>query len=711
MKKFGHLLLAAMTFCSIFFQFQPVLADSTTFNVLFFAPAIGQNRYMMLRDTKTLHKYQFQFKEYISYGYRPLEMRQTGQRLRGIIDHTLVSDFIGAFGITEWMQIGFDFPYAFLDRFRPVASPLGTPLRNERGLSDMRFELKARITDDCRFPVGLAVAPFITIPTGSDNELLGDPGVTGGFNAIVDGRILRRLLLTFNLGFQTGRKVNIQNVDYQHRLLAGAGIHYQFPKGLAVFGEVNSNTNVDTAFSEKDVNPVEGMVGVKWDIKKTGVELAAAAGNCLICGVKGANARAVLGVGYRYNTKKYQDLDDFDNRVCLKRFAEIEDAWDIYYLKANCPPPENYSSHHHDAACPKYYELGEVVELYMRCPSNPEAYKAGVHDAACPKIYNLNEQYSQEQIMAIYTLAAAELGIRCPKPEEFNSKLHDDACPKYYDFQQMSNLSKLCPADAAKYQPGVDDPSCPKYYTLREKYPEDLWEIIDQLSAQDTDADGINDFMDMCPEQAEDFNNFADEDGCPEGGIVGISGAEIKTFKPVYFAFNSTKLDYDATQALDQVIGLINETPWIRTVKIDGHADERGSDAVNKRISRKRAMVVIDYMKKHGLRNDVNLIPAAYGERRPVSLGRTEADYALNRRVAFTIASEDFAIQHAETGMVPKFDVDATDDSIISTSKSEFVSEVVPDKKESKQEDQSELTDEEKKEWNEYQGVIESSKD
>ncbi|MFH1874780.1 MAG: OmpA family protein, partial [Pseudomonadota bacterium] len=636
----------------------------------------------------TLHKYQFQVAEYLSYGYRPLEMRQTGQRLRGIIDHTVVSDFTGAFGVTEWMQIGFDLPYAVLDRFRPVASPLGTALRNERGLSDIRLELKARIIDDCRFPIGIAVAPFMTLPTGSDNKLLGDPGITGGLNAIIDGRILRRLLLTFNLGFQTGRKVNIQNVDYQHRLLAGAGIHYKFLNGMSVFGEVNSNTNVDTAFTEKDVNPVEGMVGMKWDVKKTGVELAAAAGNCLICGVKGANARAVLGVSYRYNSKKYQDLDAFDDQVCLKRFGEIEDAWDIYYLKSNCPAPENYNPHFHDAACPKYYELGEIVELYMRCPSRPEDYKEGVHDDACPKIYNLGEEYSQEQIMAIYTLAAAELGIRCPAPDEFNPKLHDDACPKYYDLQTLSTLSKVCPDDPAKYQPGIDDAACPKFYTLREQYPEDLWEIIDLLSSKDSDNDGINDFLDLCPNQAEDFNGFADQDGCPEGGIVGIVGAEIQTFKPVYFAFNSTKLPYDAQQALDQVIGVINETPWIRTIKISGHADARGTVSANDRIARARAKVVIDYMNQHGLRKNIDLVAVGYGSRKPVSLGTTETDYALNRRAVFTIASEDFAIQHEELGM----------DSA--------AAQPIPAVAEPK-----ELTDVEKKKWQEYQGIIESSKD
>jgi len=51
------------------------ISASSTFNGQFFQPAIGRNSYLMLHSTDTLHALQFNVGDFISYGYRPLEMR------------------------------------------------------------------------------------------------------------------------------------------------------------------------------------------------------------------------------------------------------------------------------------------------------------------------------------------------------------------------------------------------------------------------------------------------------------------------------------------------------------------------------------------------------------------------------------------------------------------------------------------------------------
>ena len=43
---------------------------------------------------------------------------------------------------------------------------------------------------------------------------------------------------------------------------------------------------------------------------------------------------------------------------------------------------------------------------------------------------------------------------------------------------------------------------------------------------RDSDADGIPDDKDDCPELAEDFNGFEDDDGCPDGGNDGNPGSQ-----------------------------------------------------------------------------------------------------------------------------------------------------------------------------------------
>lgn len=643
--KFTRLAILISVVClGVFTSMADVFAASPTFNSLFFKPATGRNPYMMLHGTNTLNQWQFEVGEYISYGYRPLEMKQGNTRLQGVIDHSLVADFVAAIGFLDWFQVGLDFPVVLINEFRPPLVPETVPMKNKMSVGDLRFELKFKALDACAFPVGLAVIPFVTVPTGKDEYYVGDPGMTGGLRVALDGRVSRRIGLTLNVGYQGGKSVAIQNIDFKHIFILGGGINAFLPHGVSVFGEANAEAAFSHFWSDRDLNPVELLAGVKWDIKDTGVRLSAAAGSCILCGVKGAYARSAIGVSYRWNPKKYRDKDAALEKPCERRFSKGMTPEEIYYLKMHCPPdPADYKQGVHDEACPKYYELSEVAELLMRCPPRPEDFRPGIDDEACPKVYTLSEKYSPDEIQSIYTLMAAEYGTRCPPdPEEFNPMLHDQACPKYYDLRELSALSLKCPDDPGDFRPGVDDEACPKYYTLREQYPEDQWEMIEKLSKLDTDKDRINDYLDMCPREPEDYNGFADDDGCPDGGVAAISGGEIKTYNPVYFDFNRYNLKYDAEQALDQVISVINSTPWIRRVLVQGHADARGTEAANQKISMKRADTVIQYMLLHGVRSDVMLTPVGYGAQKPVAMGTTEEDYARNRRVVFTIASQGF---------------------------------------------------------------------
>jgi len=616
-------------------------AASQTFNVLFFNPATGRNPYLMLHGVDTLHKYQFQVGDYMSFGYRPLEVRDNNRRITGVVDYTLVNDFVVAFGITEWLQVGVDFPYVILNNFQDpnIVPPPG--YTNEMGLSDLRFELKARIIDPCHFPVGVAVIPFGTVPTGRDSVYLGDPGMTGGLRVAIEGRVSPRIGITGNIGYKVGKKVNFRNLDWQHRWLLGAGLYAQLGKGITVFGEINSESAFEHFYNDRDMNMAEVMAGVKWDIKDTGVTVNAGAGNCIICGVKGAMARSVVGVTYRFNPPKYRQMDDQFGKVCEKRFRKGLTAQQYYDLREKCPPnPADFRPGVDDDACPKYYELRELAQLLWRCPAKPEDFQPGVHDEACNKIFTLSDDYTEQEVWAIYELAAEEMGMRCPQdPADFSPAIHDQACPKYYDLREVAMLANVCPPDPSQYREGADDPACPKYYDLRDQYTPEQWAVVTLLARKDTDSDKINDYLDVCPERKEDYNGFADADGCPDGGVVAVSGGEIRTYEPVYFGFNRYNLTREAEQVIDLVIGAINKRPWIKRVRVSGNADAIGTSRANLRISKQRAERVITYMRNHGVRSNVSLIPVGYGAERPAAPNETERGRALNRRVVFAIDS------------------------------------------------------------------------
>lgn len=303
-------------------------ADENRFNAIFFKPALGRNPYLMLNSTQTLHKFQFDFGAVGSYAYHPLEVRQGGSRVQGTIDHLLVTDVVTAFGILEWLQFGIDFPLIFVNRFKDPLTITAGATQNHFDIGDLRFELKARVLSTCCSPVGLAFIPFITAPTGKDSHYVGDPGITGGLKIALDGRVHKRVLLTLNAGYKTGKKINVNSIEYQNVLQLAGGVDLILPHKIDLFAEIDAEAAFNKFFNDSDVNPAEVMIGARWDVKDTGISLQAGGGTCLTCGAKGSRVLGVLSAKYRFNSGKYKAKDSEDIERCNKYFTK------------QAPPPE-----------------------------------------------------------------------------------------------------------------------------------------------------------------------------------------------------------------------------------------------------------------------------------------------------------------------------------------------------------------------------------
>jgi peptidoglycan-associated lipoprotein len=67
-------------------------------------------------------------------------------------------------------------------------------------------------------------------------------------------------------------------------------------------------------------------------------------------------------------------------------------------------------------------------------------------------------------------------------------------------------------------------------------------------------------------------------------------------------------------------------------VRLEGHADERGSREYNMALGEKRAKAVRDFLALQGV-NAASLEAVSYGEERPVATGHEETAFSQNRRV------------------------------------------------------------------------------
>ncbi len=69
-----------------------------------------------------------------------------------------------------------------------------------------------------------------------------------------------------------------------------------------------------------------------------------------------------------------------------------------------------------------------------------------------------------------------------------------------------------------------------------------------------------------------------------------------------------------------------------RRVRLEGHADERGTREYNLALGERRANSIRDYLVVNGASLS-QIETVSYGEERPSDTGQTEASYRLNRRV------------------------------------------------------------------------------
>jgi len=113
----------------------------------------------------------------------------------------------------------------------------------------------------------------------------------------------------------------------------------------------------------------------------------------------------------------------------------------------------------------------------------------------------------------------------------------------------------------------------------------------------------------------------------------------------VFFDFDMSEIRDDAAAVLRQKVAILRASPQVR-LRIEGHADERGSTEYNLALGNRRAEAVRQFLTGFGLaQNRFEIV--SFGEGRPLQQGSNEAAWARNRRGQFVITAGATAINPA----------------------------------------------------------------
>jgi outer membrane protein OmpA-like peptidoglycan-associated protein len=255
-------------------------------------------------------------------------------------------------------------------------------------------------------------------------------------------------------------------------------------------------------------------------------------------------------------------------------------------------------------------------------PSDRDGDKILDKDDACPDVKGIAND------------DPAKNGCPPPKDRDGDGIVDpEDACPDVKGVKSDDLEKNGCPPDRDGDGILDDDDACPDEKGEKNEDPKKNG----CPPPKDTDGDGIIDPEDACVDTPGPRNEDPKKNGCP---AARIEKGQIRILEQVKFATNSDRILPESDGILSAVSKIFDEHAEITKVSIEGHTDNRGAAAHNKKLSDKRAASVVKWLIKRGIAK-TRLTSQGFGMSQPIDSNDTDEGRQANRRVEFHILEID----------------------------------------------------------------------
>ena len=168
-----------------------------------------------------------------------------------------------------------------------------------------------------------------------------------------------------------------------------------------------------------------------------------------------------------------------------------------------------------------------------------------------------------------------------------------------------------------------------------ESATQELKSLSDDALIEIAEAKGLEDKI-VLDEDGELQNREELIEALVEGAAAAVEAAkELENSgipSTLYFAFDDTEIDESATRVIIEHANFMQNHPNVR-LRLEGHADERGTREYNLALGENRALSVKEVLGLYNLEDRVVVV--SYGEERPVAIEHNEEAWEKNRRVEF----------------------------------------------------------------------------
>ncbi|MDP6931286.1 MAG: OmpA family protein [Myxococcota bacterium] len=521
----------------------------------------------------------------------------------GVIDDRLVSNVQVGMGVSRFFSLVVDTPlilwqdgYTLDNLDKALVEPEALIAA---GIGDVRVTPKLVALDRDRVPIGMAFAMTLGLPTGNGGSFMGEEDfwvVPQMITEFSDGSIrARRYRIRGALhgGYRVRTPGRIRDVRVGNEVVYGAAIGLHPVDVLELVGEYHGSISGPRTAQ----HPSEALFGLKFLFGRY-VTLNLSGGMGILPGVGAPDYRVAGGVTLAPSFDPNARDADKDGIVdgmdqCVR---EPEDV-DRYRDEDGCPDPDN--------------DIDGIPDTQDQCPDDPEDDDGWMDNDGCPDHDN-----DKDGIL--------DIADRCPnEAEDLNGIEDEDGCPETgsedTDGDGYSDDVDRCPYDPEDFDDFLDEDGCPD---------------------SDNDNDGILDMDDHCPNIREIHNGVDDDDGCPDEGRVVVEESRIRIDEVIFFDFAKATIQERSFDLLDEIASVVLSHTDLRKIRIEGHTDNVGGDAVNLKLSQARAESVRVALVERGVEN-LRLDARGFGEMYPIDSNDTDEGRANNRRVEFIIVERD----------------------------------------------------------------------
>ncbi len=117
--------------------------------------------------------------------------------------------------------------------------------------------------------------------------------------------------------------------------------------------------------------------------------------------------------------------------------------------------------------------------------------------------------------------------------------------------------------------------------------------------------------------------------------VAALSRVREELTDIVYFEYDSDQLTAEAEARLRAKAAIMRANRGVQ-LRVEGHADERGSTEYNLALAQRRAETVRNFLAGYGIESG-RIGTLSYGKERPLVEGTGESVWARNRRAEFVI--------------------------------------------------------------------------